>query len=275
MLCVTFDAAPQECQGLHAPAEPQRYACFSDANTHDLQSKMTNTSNRDNHDGAAQFLRDFVHWTPGNTLPHERAWHDLCSRALCAHDVLRALRYEARLRVSRPHATPLPHTGTRAHEHAPHMPPRCPLAPKCMLSSSAPPLGLTACLLQFHVLFPVPPPFRGWRYSPTPVGAQGFQVHIVGEPIESTCMYHNSRLFNRLNPCIRNLPGSESIQRRPHVVRWNSITVRTGEGKARRANEWTVGSHLCDILVFWVGMGHALLLNFVPSSVTPSPPCVG
>ena len=28
------------------------------------QSKMTNTSNRDNHDGAAQFLRDFVHWTP-------------------------------------------------------------------------------------------------------------------------------------------------------------------------------------------------------------------
>jgi hypothetical protein len=30
----------------------------------DIGSKMRNVSNRDNHDGAAAFLRDFEHWTP-------------------------------------------------------------------------------------------------------------------------------------------------------------------------------------------------------------------
>eukprot|EP00802_Teleaulax_amphioxeia_P018509 Tamp_18703.p1 GENE.Tamp_18703~~Tamp_18703.p1 ORF type:complete len:199 (-),score=47.51 Tamp_18703:10-606(-) len=40
----------------------------------DMASKMTNTSNRDNHDGATQFLRDFVHWTPEVGVIHPHPW---------------------------------------------------------------------------------------------------------------------------------------------------------------------------------------------------------
>lgn len=40
----------------------------------DMASKMTNTSNRDNHDGAKQFLRDFVHWTPEVGVIHPHPW---------------------------------------------------------------------------------------------------------------------------------------------------------------------------------------------------------
>jgi hypothetical protein len=40
----------------------------------DMRSKMANVSNRENHDGAATFLRDFEEWTPEMGLIHPHPW---------------------------------------------------------------------------------------------------------------------------------------------------------------------------------------------------------
>lgn len=40
----------------------------------DISSKMVNVSNRDNHDGAVQFLRDFRNWTPAMGVIHPHPW---------------------------------------------------------------------------------------------------------------------------------------------------------------------------------------------------------
>lgn len=40
----------------------------------DISSKMTNVSNRDNHDGAIQFLREFANWTPEVGVIHPHPW---------------------------------------------------------------------------------------------------------------------------------------------------------------------------------------------------------
>ena len=40
----------------------------------DIGCKMRNVSNRDNHDGASAFLRDFEHWTPEMGVIHPHPW---------------------------------------------------------------------------------------------------------------------------------------------------------------------------------------------------------
>eukprot|EP00960_Hanusia_phi_P046739 758003-Hanusia_phi.AAC.3 len=40
----------------------------------DMSSKMKNVSNRDNHDGSLQFLRDFQVWTPEVGVIHPHPW---------------------------------------------------------------------------------------------------------------------------------------------------------------------------------------------------------
>jgi len=135
------------------------------ANAHNVQSKMTNTSNRDNHDGAAQFLRDFVHWTPGNAL----SFSPILTRALgatmfpstLAHaSAVCVLRSESRLCISitsldsrQPPLLRAPPATAPAHMHAPHVH-RCPLAHKYM-PALRPPMGLTSTFFPSYSLSPL------------------------------------------------------------------------------------------------------------------------